>query len=144
MSHYDPRSLPQLSAIRIFRLGESVKAIHVDWDDIDSVFTLDRKYGLTVLSKPVFITGKNLDAICDVWRSLPEADQARCHMPVFGLYMMVGPNIQIHTRASICWQCNNIIVAEKDARKSYGFNSQSNEGQALFRLLTAHTEEAKA
>jgi hypothetical protein len=151
MTHYDydPKNLPATSSIQVFVLGQSInkmvyadnkfEMIQIDLNGSETIFTLDEHYA-NIVSKSVVLTGENAEVVCNLWRQLPKSEPARCHMPVFGLYLIAGT--QIHTIASICWQCDNIVLMENGERQLYGFNSHSEAGQQLFQLLTTHTESA--
>lgn len=55
----------------------------------------------------VRLVGSEAKRIAEMWRALPDGEQARCHVPPFGLRFFAGSKLVCE--ASICWQCNNIF-----------------------------------
>jgi len=58
-------------------------------------------------ARRVRITGTEAQRIAELWRTLPEGEEMRCHIPPFGLRFFAGDDLVCE--ASICWRCNNIF-----------------------------------
>lgn len=61
--------------------------------------------------------------------NLPFAGPMRCHIPAFGLELLLNET-QVFA-CSICWQCNNVFILNQGERGGITFDGQSPEGQAL-------------
>ena len=73
------------------------------------------------------------EEIVGLWRKLPEAEQARCHVPVYGLQFYVGQALLLE--ASLCWQCNNIHLRTGIKRRYSTFDRDAPASQRLRDLL---------
>jgi hypothetical protein len=79
------------------------------------------------------VSGGVAQRIAALWRSLPAGEQARCHIPPFGLrFYSAG---RVVCQASICWQCNNIYGEMQGEAFSYEFDATSDAGRALLLML---------
>jgi hypothetical protein len=51
------------------------------------------------------LTGLDAQRIAELWRRLPPAESARCHIPPYGLrFWRAGQKV---VEVSLCWECNN-------------------------------------
>jgi hypothetical protein len=78
------------------------------------------------------ITDDLAQRIADLWRKLPPGEQARCHVPPFGLRFYRSGELQL--QASICWACNNIFGDVKGNSLWYAFDAQHETSQELLAL----------
>jgi hypothetical protein len=53
------------------------------------------------------LNDEQAEEIMTLWRQLPPGQQARCHIPPFGLRFFAKD--YLICQASLCWECNNII-----------------------------------
>jgi hypothetical protein len=71
--------------------------------------------------------------VVDLWNLLPEGSVARCHVPGFGIQLMLqGEVIFI---AALCWQCNNISIGGKLADTGWrAFDAASDSAIQLLNI----------
>ena len=69
--------------------------------------------------------------IAKLWRQLPSGNQARCHVPPFGLRFRNADRVLC--QGSLCWRCNN-IYGDMDGEKVY---FEFDAGQPVSRELLA-------
>lgn len=75
-------------------------------------------------------TAEQLRRLGALLAALPDDEEERCHMPVFGLRL--DPGTIDEARMSICFQCNNIYL-DGGGRRTFG--GQSTAGRALLDYL---------
>ncbi|QOV91912.1 hypothetical protein [Humisphaera borealis] len=93
MATTSPTSLPPFDSVEVVDL------------DGDITTTAARMFGQTP-AKRVRATGAQAQRLGDLFRALPPGEQARCHIPPFGLLFRLGETVV--AAVSICWQCNNV------------------------------------
>src|SRR5262249_14652523 len=72
-------------------------------------------------------------SLIELWNALPNAEQARCHIPGFAIQLLRGPH-PVFT-AALCWKCNNISLAGSVATLSWRkFDASSQSAQRLLVL----------
>lgn len=71
--------------------------------------------------------------IARLWRSLPHAQQARCHWPPYALRFFDGD--QLILEGTICWTCNNIYTKSFKKEGVYTFDATHETSQQLLNLL---------
>lgn len=126
-SMYDPTQLPEIDQVEVLTLGfefgeeSTLSRLSTGWD------------GFPIHLATIVVDPRVVTAIADLWRTLPTDEQARCHIPAYGVRFFAD-NIMI-LQASICWECNNIWMLIGEERTSYHFNGQSEPAQRLLRLL---------
>jgi hypothetical protein len=118
---YSPASLPPITAIDVVVL-QGINANRVD------------QYMHNAASAPrVRLDGAAAQRIADSWRALPPGEQARCHVPPYGLRFYSGD--RMICEASVCWECNNIF-GEADGRKvHFEFDAEHRTSQELLAEL---------
>jgi hypothetical protein len=81
----------------------------------------------------VNVAGVEVQRIAELFRTLPPGEEARCHMPPFGLrFVSAG---KIVCEASICWECTNVYGRVEGRDISYGFDGSSAGARELLRIL---------
>lgn len=81
----------------------------------------------------VVVKGDQAQNIAGLWRALPSGNQARCHIPPFGLrFFRDGEEV---VGASLCWDCNNVMGYEGDRCIFFEFNAGATPSKALLRCL---------
>jgi hypothetical protein len=113
-----PSSLPPIDAVDV------VDLFGVDSDGIADYM------GAAANARCVRVVGADAQRIASLWRKLPAGEQARCHIPPFGLRFY--SNGRIVTQASICWECNNIFGDAAGERLFFEFNAN---GRSSWDLL---------
>ena len=109
MEDYAPASLPPITSVEIVAL-KSIIAIRVS------------QYMQSACNAPsVSIGGDDAQRIADLWRSLPPGEQARCHIPPYGLRFR--DKERVVCEASICWECDNIYGEANGRQFSYEFDA---------------------
>lgn len=109
MDNYTPASLPPITSVEIVALDE------IDANRVD-------QYMRNAGDAPsITVDGPDAQRIADLWRSLPPGDQARCHIPPYGLRFRV--NERVVCEASICWECDNIFGEANGRQFSYEFDA---------------------
>jgi hypothetical protein len=96
MTTLTPSSLPPVDAVEVVDLAGVAAAGVRDYMDAAAD------------APSVRVSGTEAQRIAELWRELPAGEQARCHIPPFGLRFYCGGG-RLVGRASICWQCNNIF-----------------------------------
>jgi hypothetical protein len=111
--------------------------------DIDAVELIDlkglqsssaREYMKIAKDAPtVHVQGEVAQQIAHLWRQLPTGQEARCHIPPFGLRFYRRNELLV--QGSVCWGCNNIFGEESGESFAYAFDGQHAYSQLLFALL---------
>lgn len=70
---------------------------------------------------------------------LPFAEPMRCHIPAFGLELLLR-GVQTFA-CSICWQCNNIFIISNKERSGITFDGSSVEAQRLLERFRSAFDE---
>jgi len=109
---YDPSTLGPIDAVDVVALDASVT--------VSSVGEFIRS---TAALGEIRLTGVDAERIAALWRALPPSDQARCHIPPYGLRFWFSGRKLID--ASICWQCNNVYGYAGDERLYFGFDAKA-------------------
>lgn len=71
--------------------------------------------------------------IAELWRQLPPGNQARCHVPRFGLRFRDAN--QVFCEASVCWRCNNIYGELNGEKVYFEFDAEQPVSQQLLAEL---------
>src|SRR5947209_5250192 len=81
----------------------------------------------------VTVEGATALRIAQLWRDLPPGEEARCHIPPFGLRFVADGRVVCE--GSICWECNNIYGDV--GRVPFGYESDAGAvgSQALLEEL---------
>jgi hypothetical protein len=79
------------------------------------------------------IRGRKARRVAALWRALPPGNQARCHIPPFGLRFYAKGRIL--AQASICWRCNNLHGEAGGRDLFYEFDASANVSRELLSLL---------
>ena len=92
---YDPATLGAVDRVDV--VGISGDA------NVGDVYDFIRSGAVT---GEVSLVGADVERMAALWRGLPPGEQARCHIPPFGLrFWRDGKKL---IEASICWECNNV------------------------------------
>lgn len=78
------------------------------------------------------IPSNDLDRIVRLFCSLPEGEQARCHIPPFGYRFFAGK--QLVLEASVCWECNNIYGRRDGKPLHFAFDAKASISRELLQL----------
>ena len=79
--------------------------------------------------------------VAELWNSLPDGMQSRCHMPGYALQVIIKGEIVF--TAAICWQCNNVSISGKHATAEWrNFDAESGQAQKLLQLCEKVTQNA--
>lgn len=89
--------------------------------------------GFPITMSTIISDALSVNAIVDLWHTLPEYEQDRCHFPPYGLRFISQESIVLE--ASICWKCNNIWTKSPEKRSSYNFHGASEPAQKLLKIL---------
>lgn len=109
MGDYSPASLPPITSIEVVVL-EGVNSNRVD-----------EYMSNAVEAHSITLQGADAQRIAELWRSLPPGEQARCHLPPFGLRFRSEERVVCE--ASICWECDNIFGNAEGLRIHYQFDA---------------------
>lgn len=89
----------------------------------------------------VTLLGAAVLHVADLWRRLPPGDQARCHIPPYGLRFFSDDHLVCE--ASICWACNNIFGVADGRKIHYAFDAEHSVSQELLAEINRIAIEAK-
>ncbi len=124
--NFNPTHLPEIDAVDVVNL-EGIHPHHAG------------AYMQSAVKAPhVRVTDPLAQQIADLWRQLPPSEQARCHIPPFGLRFYRRGELQL--QASICWQCNTIFGDAKGGHVHYAFDADSELSQKLLSLCKQISE----
>jgi hypothetical protein len=80
------------------------------------------------------IEGREARAIASLWRTQNyRSFNPICHFPTFGIKFYSKGKLILY--ATLCWQCDNIVIREPKLRMSQGFDGKSKKGQQLLEAL---------
>ncbi len=108
MGTYSPASLPPITSVDVVAL-QGVTAVVDDYMQNSGD------------APSVTLYGDDAQRVADLWRSLPPGEQARCHIPPYGLRFRCGE--RVICQASICWECDNIFGDAEGRHVHYEFES---------------------
>lgn len=120
-------SLPEIDAVEI-----------VDLEEVEPLNGVDYMSAAT-RAPSLRVSGNKAQAIAELWRRLPQASQARCHIPPFGLRFFRGQ--ELVAEASLCWECNNVMGGTWDGAFGFEFDGQAPASREL--LVTLQTAVGK-
>ena len=81
------------------------------------------------------IEGSEAQAIAALWRTQNyNSFNAICHYPVYGIKFYSQGKVILY--ASVCWECDNILVMEPRLGARQGFDGGSKKGQELLKVFT--------
>jgi hypothetical protein len=107
---YSPTSLGPITSVDVVILS-GVDANHVD------------QHMRNAAGAPsVTLLGDVAQRIADLWRGLQPGEQARCHIPPYGLRFRSGERVVCE--ASLCWKCHNILGDAEGQPLHYEFDSE--------------------
>ena len=125
MPIYDPAQLPPVDRVEIVSLiRQSIgkadpRPRFLDW------------YSVVASTETI---GEMAKKIAALWRSLPPAEQNRCHIPPYGLRFYAHDVVILE--CSICWQCNNIHIRTGRGEDTfYTFDASHEKSKSLYALL---------
>ena len=129
MKGYAPPSLPPVEAVEVVVL-RGLDPLPV------------REYLAAAGVPRVTVRGAAAARIADLWRRLPPGEQARCHVPPFGLRFVAGG--EVVCQASVCWTCNNLYGDAGGDSIHYSFDAGDEVSRALLAELRHATEAGAA
>lgn len=109
---YDPSTLGRIDAVDVVALDAAAP--------VASVSEYIRSSGVV---GEIRLTGEDAERIAALWRALPPGEQARCHIPPYGLRFWLSGRKLIE--ASICWQCDNVYGYAGNQAVHFGFDSKA-------------------
>lgn len=90
-----------------------------------------------------FIEGSEAQAIATLWRTQNFTSiSAMCHYPAFGIKFYSRGKVILY--ASLCWECDNILVMEPTREDRQGFKGGSRKGQELLKVFTSAFPQLKS
>ncbi|HVJ18787.1 MAG TPA: hypothetical protein VM686_25370 [Polyangiaceae bacterium] len=119
---YDPSALGDVDRVDALRIDPTVR--------VQSIGDFVRS-GLIGL--PVQITGSDAQKIAELWRALRPAEQARCHIPPYGLRFWNGSAMIVE--CSLCWECNNAFGFVGEEPCGFTFDANALPAAALLMQL---------
>jgi hypothetical protein len=119
---HDPATLGEIDAVDVVDLDHDPAKVKTVADYIRVAVRAERR-----------LTGADAQRIADLWRKLPPGEQARCHMPPYGLrFWRAG---QLLVEASLCWECANVYGYAGDEGLWFGFDVKAPAAVALLAQL---------
>jgi hypothetical protein len=79
------------------------------------------------------LVGRDAEEIARLWNELPPGEQARCHVPPFGLRLFSRGVLLLE--ASLCWDCNNIFGVAGESAFGFEFDASAPSSTALLARL---------
>jgi hypothetical protein len=79
------------------------------------------------------LTGELAQQVAQLWRSLPDGEQMRCHNPRHGLRFYCGESVLLE--AAICFECNNISIIANGRHEWVAFDGQAPSSQRLLAMI---------
>jgi hypothetical protein len=128
MATKTPSTLPVIDAIEVVSL-RGLNPNHVD-----------EYMAVANEARRIRIAGAGAQRIAELWRTLPEGEQARCHLPPFGL-KFYAEGILV-CQASICWRCNNIFGETGGDRLFFAFEGSAAPSRELLKECEAALGES--
>lgn len=120
MATVTPSSLPPIDAVDVVDLSD---VVDVGAGGADGYLrAADDAPGVRV-------SGAAAERVAGLYRGLPAGEQARCHVPPFGLRFYAGGRLL--GRASICWRCNNIFGDAGGEPLFFAFDASHPTSRAL-------------
>jgi hypothetical protein len=116
---YDPSTLGPVDAIDVVAL-----------DAHERVGRVNEYIRTGAAGREVRLTdAEDVERIAGFWRSLPAGEQARCHIPPYGLrFWRAGTKV---LEASLCWECNNVFGYAGDQELWFAFDATALVSVAL-------------
>jgi len=130
LSHTDVRAQAELFPVQYTR-----KLPRIDTVELQKIQPEKMSIGAILGSKT--FEGKEAQRIASLWRTQNfRSYSAICHEPVYGIKFFSKGKLVLY--ASICWQCNNIILQEPRLKSGgkQGFDGQSKMGRRLLEEFT--------
>jgi hypothetical protein len=119
-----PSELGEVESVEVVEVGR----LGVDWNFVEAAGTV----------AGVVLSNEDAQHAAAMFRTLPHALQARCHIPPYILRFIA--NGQRVCEFSMCWECNNAHGKWGGQQTFFEFNGQSRVAQSLL----AHVGEALA
>lgn len=133
-------SLPEIDAVDVLVIDERVR------EKARAGIPTMHAYIIAAADAPcVRVTGAPAQRIAALWRRLRPDEQARCHIPPFGLRFHAGDVLVL--QVSVCWECNNVFgyLGPQGSREIHlSFDAASSNARELLSLLQQLTREAPA
>ena len=122
---YHPSSLPEIDEIELLSLsGITFIGDRTAYAD----YTNDTRQ---------IVTGNEAREIAQLWRSIPEGDMMRCHVPPFLVKFKVKGIVLL--AVTICWGCNNFFGTADNVAVGGTFDRRSPFAKALFDRINKAT-----
>lgn len=87
------------------------------------------------------LVGEPARRVAALWRSLPTAEQMRCHMPRYGLRFFAAGLV---LEAALCFECNNISIVENGERRWATFDGEAAMARELLSILRSSDPSSSA
>lgn len=115
---HDPATLPQIERAEVLLLPSDYE-------------TVPRKPSIPgrVLAH---VVGEQAQKVAALWRSLPQAEQMRCHLPRYGVRFLAD---QFLFEAAICFECSNISIIDNGKHTWATFDGEAPAARELLTLL---------
>lgn len=134
---YEPTQLPDVDTVEVLILAGSTDRSLAQFLPFTQVFAV-RDWERFRVSYSIKVSGDVAHEIAELWRHLPPAGQFKCHFPPLGLRFYAEGLLLLE--ASICWQCNNILLKTNGNNTVYEFNGRHEVSQKLLAKLTEITK----
>lgn len=122
---YDPASLPRVATVEVVDL----RKIH-GW-----TFGLGERPPRKKAPPSVALPPAAAEEVAALWRRLPPGEQARCHLPAYGLRFRDEETVRCE--ASLCWECRNIYGKADGTAFEYEFDAEDPVSQDLLAACRA-------
>jgi hypothetical protein len=111
LRQHDPSTLGRIDAVDVVALNASA-----------SVGSVNEFIRSAVVGE-IRLTDVDAERIAVLWRALPPSEQARCHIPPYGLrFWLAGQKV---IEASLCWECDNVYGYAADETMHFSFDSKA-------------------
>jgi len=96
----------RIDSVKVLALGEHL--LDEDTHFIAKVVSTGKHWNFPVLGEGT-CSSIQVCELVELWNALPDAEQARCHIPGFAIQVLKATEVVF--TASLCWHCNNISIA---------------------------------
>lgn len=90
----------------------------------------------------VVVGGRDAQRAAELWRALPPGEQARCHVPSYGLRFFFSGVLVVE--ASVCWECNNAFGRDPDGEIHFEFDATAPTARELLQTVISFASRAGA
>jgi hypothetical protein len=104
----------------------------IDKVELETYNLMETRIESTAATK--IVEGREAQAIASLWRTQNyRSFTPMCHFPAFGIKFYSKGKLIVY--ASLCWECNNIVIREPKLGVAQGFDGESKKGKQLLEVL---------